>query len=123
MMQVHVTWNLITVAIAIFISAPTLFAATTTGWQRSIKVEWGYTPPEDVTVTEYRLYQNGKKVCTFLPSTTNIGECTVNLTRTASSFSLAAVFTDGIESPKSADYIFTDLGTGPTMLRMSAKYP
>lgn len=97
-------------------------AATTTGWQRAIKVEWVYSPPEDVTVVEYRLYQNGKKVCTFHGGASVLaGECTVTLTKTASVFSLTAAFDGGQESPKSAEYTFTDLGTGPAISKMSAK--
>lgn len=108
------------VTLLILSCTATLFAATA-GWQRSIKVEWGYSAPEDVTVTEFRLYQNGKKVCTFPGGTAVVGECVVVLSKTASDFTLSAAFADGAESPKSAAYTFTDLGTGPAISKMSSK--
>lgn len=51
------------IAATILLVASSMAAyAATTGWQRSIKVEWEYAQPENVTVSKFRLYQNVKKV-------------------------------------------------------------
>jgi hypothetical protein len=79
-------------------------------WDRSIHAEWEYTPPEDVNVVSFRLYQNGTRVCDFAGATTVSGDCDVTLTRKTTNYTLTAVTDDGGESPHSDIYPFVDWG-------------
>lgn len=90
-------------------------------WDRNIHIEWGYTPPEDLKVSGYQLYQNGNKICVFKGASTFSGDCGVKLTKSKTQFALTAVFEDGQESPKSPDFVFTDFGEGPKMIILIGK--
>jgi hypothetical protein len=87
--------------IAVLSSCSTLWAA-----EQSIHVEWGYTPPSSPPVTGYQLYNEGVKACLWSGATVTSGDCTVNLVKDATPFTLAAVFSDGTESAQSATYTF-----------------
>lgn len=91
--------------IAILMVATSAFAA---GWQRSIQVEWGYTPPSDPDVAGYVLYLEGQKVCQFPGATTTKGVCEVSLLKRVSSITLTALFDDDTESPHSSPFQLTD---------------
>lgn len=84
---------------------PTLVAAATSS-SRSIHVEWGYTPPSEPKVSGYRLYQEGVKACQTTVATATAMDCTVNLVKAVTNFTLTATFADGTESPHSAPFAF-----------------
>ena len=85
-----------------------LFLATISNaaTNRSIRVEWGYTPPSSPAVDGYVLYMEGTKVCFFPDATTTAGDCIVSLSKSSTSFTLTASFVDKTESPHSAPFIF-----------------
>lgn len=95
--------------------------AEAAGWERSLHVEWGYTPPADLTVAEFRLYQEGAKVCTWTGATTRAGDCKVTLQKSGTAFTIDAGFTNGSSSPKSAPFTFSDFGAGPSILILIGK--
>jgi PKD repeat protein len=75
---------------------------------KTISAEWtNYTAPNDYTVTGFNLYQEETLACqTQNPGTTSMA-CTVTLTNDTTLFSLAAVFSDGSESPRSSPVALT----------------
>jgi hypothetical protein len=91
------------------------------GWTRSIHVEWGYTPPEDISVQGFRLYQDSAKVCEWAGATITSGDCSVSLTRRSTDFTLTAAFGDGTESPKSAPFTLPDVGPAPQIIILIGK--
>ena len=84
-------------------------AATAQPIDKTIHVEWGYTPPTSPAVTGFNLYQEGKDafVCRAEGSTATAMDCPVSLTQATTSFTLTATFDDGTESPRSAPFLFT----------------
>ena len=91
------------------------------GWDRGITVEWEYTPPADVVVAGFRLYQAGTKVCEWQSAEARAAECAVLITTKSTSFTLSAFFSDGEETPQSDPYILTDWGPKPRIIRVTAK--
>ena len=91
------------------------------GWQRNITVEWEYTPPTDMPHTGFKLYQDGAAVCEWNVSIVRIGSCDVTLVKKTTSFTLAATFLGGEESPQSDAYILTDWGPKPKIITFTAK--
>lgn len=91
------------------------------GWERSLHVEWGYTPPSDLTISEFRLYQEGAKVCIWTGATVRAGDCKVTLQKSGTAFTLDAGFTNGGSSPKSAPFTFSDFGNGPAIMILIGK--
>lgn len=91
------------------------------GWERNLHVEWGYNPPSDVTVSEFRLYKAGTKICTWTGAAVRSGDCKTTLTTSSTSFQLEAAFTNGQVSPKSAEFVFSDFGTGPAIMILIGK--
>ena len=85
-----------------------LIASSAYGWERSIHIEWQYTPPSEPAVTGFKLYQEGKEACTFLGGDVREGDCNVSLSQTNTSFTLLATFSDGTTSPHSAPFNFKD---------------
>lgn len=106
----------IIVAYVLFISVCCSFAT-----DRSIVVEWGYTPPTSPKVLGFVLYQEGVKVCNFLGDVIVKGECSVNIIKTTTTFTLTASFADGTESPHSAPYNFVINIPAPTDLKITLK--
>lgn len=90
-------------------------AANSFATDRTIHIEWGYTPPSAPAVTGYVLYQEGVKICTFPGPTTTSGDCTVDLVKQSTTFTLTAAFNDNTESPHSAPFtfIFDGFNKGP----------
>lgn len=86
------------------------------GWKRSIRIEWGYAPPLDVVVSEFVLYQDDVKVCTFPGKDITAGDCEITLNKTETAFTLTAKFTSGEETPKSSEFTFADFGPGPKII-------
>jgi len=91
---------------------------------KSIRVEWGYTPPSAPAVSGFRLYQESVLVCDTKDPKAVFMDCEVNLTKTVTGFTLTAGFVDNTESPHSAVFLFTDpaqidLGKGPAIKNIS----
>jgi len=84
-------------------------AATAQPIDKTIHVEWGYTPPTSPVVTGFNLYQEGKDafVCRAEGSTVTAMDCSVSLTQNTTNFTLTATFNDGTESPQSNPFPFT----------------
>lgn len=95
--------------------------ATASGWKRPLHVEWGYAPPADLSVRGFKLYQGDAVACEWTGGDLRSGDCEVNLTHSATAFSLAAQFGNGEESPKSAAYMFPDVGPGPQIIILIGK--
>lgn len=103
-------------------TAPTVQATATQpafGWERSIKVEWGYTPPSDPAVTAFQLYQDGTKVCRWDGGDLRVGNCEVTLVKKTTPFTLTALFSDGTESGHSNVFSLTDILPTPSIKSMS----
>ena len=83
-----------------------LFPALAMATPRSIHVEWGYTPPSELAVTGFRLYQEGVAVHDWPGADVRVGDATVDLTTTITNFTLTATFADSTESPHSAPFAF-----------------
>lgn len=91
------------------------------GWSRSLRVEWGYTPPVEPAVTGFRLYQQGRAepICTFAGGELRAGDCSATIDRRTTPFTLTATFADGTESPHSAPFAFTDALPAPGIKSMT----
>lgn len=107
----------------IFISLFTALFITSSayGWDKAIHIEWGYTPPSDLAVTGFRLYQNGKEACVFQGADVRQGDCSVALTQTGTPFTLTAIFADKTETPPSAPFVLSDYGPGPSIIILIGK--
>lgn len=105
----------------IAIIASMLIASAAYGWDKSIHIEWGYTPPSDLKVTGFKLYQDGKEACSFLGADIRKGDCNVYLGQAVTSFTLQATFADGTASPHSAPFKFSDPGPGPSIIILVGK--
>ena len=81
-------------------------AANSFATDRTIHIEWGYTPPSSPAVTGYVLYMEGVKVCTFPGATITAGDCAVSIIKQSTVFTLTAAFDDATESPHSAPFTF-----------------
>ena len=99
------------IILAVMLLCPTLAMAT----QRSIHVEWGFTPPSEPAVTGFRLYQEGVAVHDWTGADVRVGDATVDLVMTITNFTLTATFADSAESPHSAPFAF-DLNA-PTAIK------
>ena len=79
----------------------------------SIHAEWQtYTAPSGYTVGGFNLYQEDQLACQTQGATSTTVDCLVSLSADSTNFTLAAVFTNGTESPKSAPFTFvTPSGT------------
>jgi len=73
---------------------------------KSIRVEWGYTPPSAPAVSGFNLYQEGVLTCQTQDPTSTAMDCFVNLTKEVTNFTLTAAFVDNTESPHSAPFAF-----------------
>ena len=103
---------------AILLSA--IIAVQAFAYERTIKAEWTkYVGPTDATVSGFNLYQDGVKVCSFTGKDIVSGECKVDLTKCSTNYTLAALFSDGKESPKSQAYVLQDAGQEPQGLTIT----
>lgn len=71
---------------------------------RTIYIEWVYTPPTNPQTLGFVLYQESTPVCTFTGPSLRSGECTVALNKVYTSFTLTAKLSDNTESSHSAPY-------------------
>ncbi len=84
---------------------PTLSSAATT---QTIHAEWNsYSPPSGMTVTGFRLYQDGTFACMTESPTATSMDCQVTLAGDSATFTLTATFSNGSESPHSAPVTYT----------------
>jgi len=90
-------------------------------WNRSITVEWSYDTPSDLSLTGFKLYQEGQPTCEWSVPIARIGTCDVVLTAKITRYTLAALFSDGQESPQSEPYLFIDWGPKPRIINVTAK--
>lgn len=97
--------------VIIMLLCPALAMAT----PRSIRVEWGYTPPSEPAVTGFRLYQEGVAVHDWTGADVRVGDATVDLVTTITNFTLTATFADSTESPHSAPFAF--YSNAPTTIK------
>ena len=83
-----------------------VFASATTS--PTITAEWSsYTPPAGLTVTAFKLYQDGVFACqTTEPAATTM-DCQVTLIGDTTNFTLTAQLSDGTESAHSAPIPYT----------------
>lgn len=73
----------------------------------TIHAEWtGYTAPTGLTVSGFKLYQEGTLACQTQTATATSLDCSVSLAADTTNFTLTAAFTDGTESPHSAPFAF-----------------
>ena len=111
--------NLNTLRIVLVFSIA-MVAAAAHAYERPIRVEWTkYTAPIGLTTMGFRLYQEGAPVCNFQGADAVAGDCTVNLTKLDTSFTLTATFPDNKESPQSSPYVFRDYGPPPQGLKIT----
>ncbi|MGD9948376.1 MAG: PKD domain-containing protein [Desulfobulbus sp.] len=96
-----------------------LFAAE----NRSIHVEWGYTPPSQPSVTGFKLYQEGVLACRSDNPNATALDCTVTLLDNPTNFTLTATFADGTESPHSAPFAFSGTGEASDALAGTSEKP
>jgi hypothetical protein len=85
----------------------------------SIHVEWGYTPPTSPAVTGFVLYQDSVKACNFVGADIIESDCTVDIVKIKTPFTLTASFADNTESPHSAPYEFVVQIPGPVILSIT----
>lgn len=96
-------------------------SASAAGWEKTVHVEWGYTSPTDLKVSEFVLYQDNVEACVWKGAEVNSGDCKVNLSKSLTSFTMAARFENNSETPKSAPFPFTDLGPGVKIIILIGK--
>lgn len=97
-----------------------ILASSSFAYERTITAEWtAYTPPQGVTATGFKLYKEGVLACTFTGAALVKGECTVDLVKASTPFTLTALFSDGKESPHSPPYTLVDYGPGPQGLKLT----
>jgi len=90
-------------------------------WNRNITVEWAYDTPADLSLTGFKLYQEGQPTCEWSVPIARIGTCDVVLTTKITRYTLAALFSDGQESPRSEPYLYIDWGPKPRIINVTAK--
>lgn len=87
---------------------------------RSIHAEWTkYTAPVGITTASFNLYKDGVLACNFKGPDIVAGDCTVDLVKLQTPFTLSALFSDGKESPQSTAFVLTDYGPGPVGLKIT----
>lgn len=110
-------WNILRLALVFFIA---MVAAAAHAYEKPIHVEWTrYTAPIGLTTTGFRLYQEDAPACNFQGADAVAGDCTVNLTKLDTSFTIAATFADGKESPHSSPFVLRDYGSPPQGLKIT----
>lgn len=84
-----------------------IFASAATNY--TLHAEWtNYTAPSGLTVSGFKLYQEDVFACQTTVANATSMDCPVSLTADTTNFALAATFTDGTESPKSAPVAFVN---------------
>lgn len=94
---------LITTLLLLLLSAP-VYAV-----ERSLNIEYQYSPPTDKTVTGFVLYQNDIQVCTTNVVTALEFTCSFDSVSGMADYVMEAVYEDGSTSPKSPEYSFAIL--------------
>ncbi|EKE22074.1 MAG: hypothetical protein ACD_7C00063G0010 [uncultured bacterium] len=73
----------------------------------SIEVTWAFSAPSDKTVFGYRLFKAGEPAITWEGGDISVGTVILALPEnTQTSFTLAAIYADGTQSPLSPTYLF-----------------
>lgn len=97
---------------------PTFAMAATT---HTIQPEWSsYIPPEGLTVSAFKLYQEGAFVCQTTDPAATTMDCQVTLSGDTASFTLTALLSDGTETPHSAPIPVTLNPAPPVTAAISA---
>lgn len=91
------------------------------GWERDVHVEWEYTPPTDLKVSEFVLYQDNVEACVWKGAELNSGDCKVTLSKSLTNFTMAARFENKTESPRSAPFPFADPGPAVKIIILIGK--
>ena len=107
--------------VVFLVSLVLVSSASAAGWERDVHVEWGYTPPSDLKVSEFVLYQDNTEACVWKGAEVTSGDCKVTLSKSLTNFTMAARFENKTESPKSASFPFTDLGPGVKIIILIGK--
>jgi len=74
---------------------------------KTIEVDFEFTPPADKTVESYLLYRNGTLACTIPVEADYTFECTLSDTPSGAMYTLAAHYTDATDSESSPPYWFS----------------
>jgi hypothetical protein len=107
-------------ALSAFILVFFLVAVQCFSADRQIHAEWNrYVGPTGATVTGFKLYKEGVLACTFPGNDLVASDCTTDITKLDTSFTLTSTFSDGKESPQSPPYILRDYGPGPDGLKIT----
>ena len=104
-----------------FLTCFLISSASAAGWERDVHVEWGYTPPSDLKVSEFVLYQDDTEACVWKGAEVIAGDCKVTLSKSLTKFALTARFENNTETPKSDPFPFTDLGPGVKIVILIGK--
>ena len=96
-------------------------SALAAGWERDVHVEWGYTPPTDLKVSGFVLYQDAVEACAWNGADVRSGDCKTTISTSSTNFTLVARFENNSESPRSAPFAFSDFGTGPNIIILIGK--
>lgn len=95
--------------------------ALAAGWERTLHVEWAYTPPTDLKVSEFVLYQGDIEACSWKGADIRTGDCEAVLSASSTKFTLAARFENNFETPRSDPFNLSDFGPGPKIVIMIGK--
>jgi hypothetical protein len=90
----------------------------------NIKVEWlPYAAPSFPALSGFKLYKEGVYVCQTLVPTAVTMDCTVEITKPSTNFTLTAAFADNTESLHSAAYafVYTPVLPAPSSLKITQK--
>lgn len=75
---------------------------------KNINATWlSYTSPAGYSLTGFRLYKDNVQICQVSNPKATSMDCQVTLTNQTNQFSLAAVFSNGAESPHSSTFTLT----------------
>ncbi|MBV5347807.1 hypothetical protein JZU46_06300 [bacterium] len=96
------------ICISLYVLLLVIISNDSSAADKSIHIEWGYTPPSSPAVIGFKLYQEGVPVCQVILSTSSAMDCFVSLTKKTTNFTLTALFSDATESPQSAQFPFTN---------------
>lgn len=116
-MRAKILLSILAMFVGILTVPAVVFAAP--GWVRGLSIEWSYEPPADLVLSGFRLYQDGAAVCEWNVPTLRSGPCSTTLYRKTTLFTIAALFTDGQESPYSEPYSYTDWGPKPRLISVT----
>ncbi len=100
-----------------------IFAILASGTARAVSVTAQVSYSYSGVAAKFRLYQDGAQVCEVPAPAKDTGvSCPVTLPATGTaSFALSAVDSSGIESPRSAPYVFT-VPAVPSVVKFTVSY-